>query len=237
MRTLHYKPRKESKHLLSYNSTIFSIIYEINAWGGKQGEFYSGSGSHNGQIAGYAKAIYDFILKNGVHEIIEIGCGDFNVTNKILALLNETQYDFQYTGYDVVKPLIKRNISNYASSKINFVCKDACTGILKGGDLLIIRQVLQHLSNRSIKQIINKFKNYKYILVSEQQIADRYEGVITPNMDKETNQKTRIENNSAVYLDKEPFNCKMNDLIFSIPFPETSYEFATNINTHLIINE
>jgi hypothetical protein len=233
----NYRPRKESKHLTSYNSTIFSIIYEVNAWGGEKGEFYSGSGSHNEQTAGYAKAVYDFILENDIHEIIEIGCGDFNVTNKILTLLDETHYDFQYTGYDVVKPLIKRNISSYASSKINFVCKDSCTGILKAGDLLIIRQVLQHLSNRSIKQIVNKFKNYKYIVVSEQQIADKYEEMISPNTDKETNQKTRIETNSAVYLDQEPFNCKMGALIFSIPIPETSYEFATNINTYLIVNE
>lgn len=227
--------RKESKHLTSYNTTIFSIIYEVNAWGGKKGEFYSGSGSHNDQITEYAKTVYEFISSNKIHEIVEVGCGDFNVSNKILKLMDAASHDFSYTGYDVVKPLIKRNNLNYGSPRINFVYKDSCVGKIKAGELLIIRQVLQHLSNRSIKQIIDKFKNYKYIIVSEQQIAAKHEKMIIPNIDKQTDQKTRIEINSAVYLDKEPFNCKINCRIFSISIPPTSYELGSEINTYLIV--
>ena len=233
----NYRLKKQPKHLTSYNSTIFNIIYEINAWGGEKGEFYSGSGSYNEQISGYAKTVYEFILENDIRKIIEIGCGDFNVTNKILELLDSVQYDFKYIGYDVVKPLIKRNISNYSSSKINFVCKDSCTGIIKAGDLLIIRQVLQHLSNKSIKQITDKFKNYKYIIVSEHQFADKYEKIIIPNKDKKTDHGTRIDINSSVYLDKEPFNCKINTRIFSISLPENPYELESVINTYLIVTE
>jgi len=229
----NHKVKKPSKH--HSNAAIFGAIYEDNAWGGEKGEFYSGPGSHNPFITAYAKTVYAFILKHDIHEIIEIGCGDFNVTNKVLELLNEERYNFQYLGYDVVKPLIERNISNYASSKINFECKDPCINVIKTGDLLIIRQVLQHLSNRSIKKIVSQFKNYKYIIVSEHQFADKYENMIVPNRDMETSKGIRLEIGSGLYLDKEPFNCKIVDRIFSFQIPASRYRLETAVNTCLII--
>ncbi|MES2425912.1 MAG: class I SAM-dependent methyltransferase [Bacteroidota bacterium] len=217
-----------------YNSTIFSKIYRTNGWGGKKGEFYSGSGSHNPSIKGYTKAVANFILENNVHDIVEIGCGDFNVSNGILTALNEVKRDYNYTGYDVVKPLIARNRALFSSSKINFVCKDSSVGNIKSGDLLIIRQVLQHLNNKSIGQIAAKFKNYKYIIFTEHQASEKYGNAIAHNKDQVTGKETRLANRSGVYLDREPFNCRIEAKLFAIN--EWVYGLDANINTYLVKN-
>ncbi len=215
-----------------YNSTIFSKIYKNNGWGGKKGEFYSGTGSYSPAIKGYTKTVADFIVDNKIETIIEIGCGDFNVSSNILKILDETGHDYNYVGYDVVKPLIARNTSLYGSSKIAFSCKDSCAGKIKDGDLLIIRQVLQHLNNRAIKQIVDKFKNYKYVIFTEHQPSEKYGDLIVPNKDQDTGVSIRLRYKSGVYLDKAPFNCNIDSKLYAIM--EWVYGFEGYINTFLI---
>lgn len=216
-----------------YNSTIFSKIYKTNGWGGKKGEYFSGTGSHNPFVKGYADVIADFILQNEIKSIVEIGCGDFTVSNNILNTLQKNEVDFTYIGYDVVRSLINQNNANYSTDKINFQCKDSCVGNIKSGELLIIRQVLQHLNNRSIKQVVDKFKNYKYIIVTEHQASEKYSDII-PNKDQETGVSIRLRYKSAVYLEKEPFKCKINSKLYSIP--QSIYGIEAFINTYVIIN-
>lgn len=228
------KPKSSKKNFReSYNSTIFSNIYKKNAWGGKKGEFFSGTGSHNIHIDGYTNLMADFILENKVHSIVEIGCGDFNVSRGILDKLGDT--DFTYIGYDVVKPLITRNNTLFGSPQIKFVYKDSSAGTIKSGDLLIIRQVLQHLNNNSIKQIVNKFKNYRYVIFTEHQPSEKYEETIKPNIDQNTGVSIRLRYKSGVYLDKDPFNCNIHSKIYCIP--ESFYGIEAFINTFLITND
>lgn len=217
-----------------YNSTIFSKIYTKNGWGGKKGEFYSGPGSHNPSIVGYTKIVSDFILANQIHTIVEIGCGDFNVSNNILKSLEIVNHEYNYVGYDVVKPLIALNKSLYGTPKIEFVCKDSCVGRIKDGDLLIIRQVLQHLNNKSIKQVVDKFVNYKYIIFTEHQPSEKYSDLIVPNKDQQTGVSIRLRYKSAVYLDQAPFNCIIDSKLFEIL--QWVYGLEAYINTFLIIN-
>lgn len=215
-----------------YNSTIFEIIYEINAWGGEKGEFYSGTGSHNHEIPGYAKIVSDFIEKNNIREIVEIGCGDFNVTKTILDLLDQRNKEYSYIGYDVVKQLIERNKKKYGCPRIKFKRKDSCTGIIRGGDLLMIRQVMQHLNNKAIAQIVEKFKNYKYIIFTEHQLSEKYNDTTIPNNDITTGSATRLHFKSGVYLEMAPFNCNIHSKLYS--FPESVNRIEASINTYLI---
>lgn len=214
------------------NATIFSRIYEENIWGGKKGEFYSGPSSHNPYIEAYTKIVVDFVKENNIKEIVEIGCGDFSVSSKILNTLNKAEYHYHYTGYDVVEPLIKRNTSLFSSAKINFDCKDSCVEDINSGDLLIVRQVLQHLSNKSIQQVVNKFNNYKFIIFTEHQASEEYVDVFAPNIDQDTGASIRLYKKSGVYLDKEPFNCLISSKLYSIP--EKFYDIEAFINTYLI---
>lgn len=227
------KPKKKDFKAL-YNSTIFGRVYKKNMWGGKRGEFFSGPGSHNSSIKGYTDMVAKFVRDNNVETIVEIGCGDFKVTTAILKNLDDAKYEYHYIGYDVVKPLIAHNKSLYGSKKVDFICKDSCVGKIKSGDLLIIRQVLQHLNNKSIKQIIEKFANYKYILFTEHQASDIYGDTITPNQDQATGRGIRLRFGSGVYLEKPPFDCKIEAKVYS--FMQWAYDIEAFINTYLIKN-
>lgn len=213
------------------NTEIFTEIYKNNMWGGEEGEFWSGSGSHNEQIDGYAIIIASFIKQNNINQIIEIGCGDFYVTKNVLAHLNETKHNYNYVGYDIVKDLISKNKMQFESQNVKFFCKDSCTQNILSGELLIIRQVLQHLDNESIEKIVNKFNNYKFIIVTEHQPSVK-EGIIY-NKDKVTDGNIRLESLSGIYLEYEPFNCKIDSLLYAIE--ESVYGIEASINTYLII--
>ena len=228
MRTL--KGRKNYRE--NYNCSIFTKIYKNNDWGGEPNEFYSGPGSHHPLIHGYVQEVGDFIIKNQLKDIVEIGCGDFNIGEKVLKHLDSAGTDFTYIGYDVVKPLIRRNREMFGNERTKFICKDASSGIIKNGDVLIIRQVLQHLNNRAIQQIIKKFNNYRYIIVSEHQLAEHYGNRIRPNIDQVTSASIRLHMSSAIYLDKPPFNCNIIGRLYSIPEPAYGLEAA--INTFII---
>ena len=228
--------RAEFKSDLSrnYPSNIFSAIYKKNVWGGTKGIFYSGSGSHNPQVEPYAAVVAQFIALNSIHSISEIGCGDFNVTGKILAKLNQSNIDFKYMGYDVVKALILKNTREYGAANIQFRHKDSANGTIANADLLLIRQVLQHLDNVSIQKIVSKFNQYKYIIVSEHQPSAIYQPSIIPNIDKQTGASTRVKDLSGVYLEYAPFNCYKHSHIYS--FFESQGGYDANINTYLFLS-
>ncbi len=217
------------------NSIIFSTIYKKNKWGGEKGEFFSGAGSYNPNIDGYVNIIVAFIIEKKIKKIVEIGCGDFFVTNKILSHLKDQDYSFTYTGYDVVESLIERNNKVFSSANIQFICNNPSKDNTVFGELLLIRQVLQHLSNKRIKRIVDTFNKYKYIIVTEHQPSSEYGTKIIPNIDQSTGGGIRTKNLSGVYLEKEPFNCQIDSLLYS--FPENADGLNLFINTYLINNE
>ena len=67
---------------------------------------------------------------------------------------------------------------------------------------MIIRQVLQHLDNKSIIKILNKIKSYKYAIITEHIPKN----IFIPNIDKNIGLTTRLEFNSGINVEIEPFN-------------------------------
>src|SRR5271166_2117815 len=121
------------------NHRIFNEIYRINEWGGRSGEFYSGSGSYEPPVEEYAAVVRDFIRENDIDSIVALGCGDFNVGKRIVGS------GLQYIGIDVVRPLIDRNNQLFGTRDISFECLDIVKDDLPNGKLCKIRQVFQHL--------------------------------------------------------------------------------------------
>ncbi len=85
----------------------FSEIYEKNAWGGKEGEFYSGDGSNQEYAKIYAETIRKFIAENKIERVVDLGCGDFRVAS------NFVSPEFYYTGCDVVFSLVRHLNETY----------------------------------------------------------------------------------------------------------------------------
>ena len=176
---------------------LFSRIYHDNLWGGEKGEYYSGPGSDDHVGIEYAKAIREYIKLHNIRSIVDIGCGDFRIAKQFIS------NDIQYIGIDVVPDLIENNQKLYGNANIEFRCIDATKGNLPDADLCLIRQVLQHLSNAHIVQILSKCKQYKHLVVSEHiLIGDN----VVPNLDMDADWNIRIEKNSCVMLNKPPFN-------------------------------
>ncbi len=229
---------QKNKYIKNFNSIIFSEIYKENLWGGERHQFYSGPGSHSIHIPEYAHAVANFIKTKNIQKITEIGCGDFNVSKQILKNLDEWEVDYKYVGYDVVEDLIIFNKKKFASKNIKFFVKDACIEKVRFGELLLVRQVLQHLNNECIQQIVDKFKHYKYIIITEHQVTDNLKQFFVPNLDKPTDGTIRINYKSGVYLEFPPFCCKIEKLFYAIPevVNADGYLINASINSYLIVN-
>ena len=183
-------------------------IYEMNLWGGSEFDFYSGSGSHDIDIINpYLESIISFLEKhNKSLTVCDLGCGDFNIGKQL------TQYAKKYIATDIVENLIERNKQIHIADNLEFHCLDIAKDELPVGDCIILRQVLQHLSNKEIKNVVEKLVNYKYIILTEHLPL----GDFTPNKDIISGQGIRLKQNSGVNLLENPFNMKIkNETILS----------------------
>lgn len=126
---------------------VMNQIYEMNLWGGNQFDFYSGIGSHDAKIIDpYLKVIIAFLESYNRSLIVcDLGCGDFNIGKHL------TKYSKKYIAIDVVENLTKRNKNLYKDHNLEFYCLDIINDKLPSGDCIILRQVLQHLSNKDIE--------------------------------------------------------------------------------------
>jgi len=73
---------------------------------------------------------------------------------------------------------------------------------LPKADVVIVSQVLQHLSNIEIIAILEKLTQYKYILLTEH----LPNGTFAPNKDIISGQGIRIKKQSGLNILKPPFN-------------------------------
>jgi len=182
---------------------VMNQIYEMNLWGGNEFDFYSGIGSHDPKIIDpYLKNLIAFLESYNTSLVVcDLGCGDFNIGKHL------TKYSKKYIAIDIVENLINRNKELYKADNLEFYCLDITKDALPTGDCIILRQVLQHLSNTEIQKVIKKIVTYKYIILSEHIPLDNF----TPNKDIISGQGIRIKQNSGVNILEPPFNLKIKD--------------------------
>mgnify|MGYP001954777483 CR=1 FL=1 len=180
---------------------VMHQIYEKHLWGGKDFDFYSGIGSHNPKITNpYLDAVIEFL--NAFAEkitVCDLGCGDFNIGKHL------TKYTKKYIAIDIVENLIERNRKLFEEDNLEFRCLDITKDELPPADCIILRQVLQHLSNTEIQNIVEKLANYKYIILTEHLPL----GNFTPNKDIISGQGIRIKKQSGVAILEAPFSLKV----------------------------
>jgi hypothetical protein len=182
---------------------VFSGIYEEGIWGGRNegADFYSGSGSHDLGIVGpYVSAVSQFLGQlDRLPIVVEVGCGDFFVGSQLVGSSE------RYVACDIVASLIERNRGQFIDPRLSFQVLDAVVDDLPKGDVLVIRQVLQHLSNADIVQVAGKLVAYRHVIVTEHwPPGDPF----VPNLDKPTGFDVRINRNSGVVLTAAPFNLR-----------------------------
>ncbi len=178
-------------------------VYSKNLWGGSRSSFYSGAGSHHPEIIDpYIATVASFLKSFKRPPVVcDLGCGDFNVGKELV------NFAGKYKAVDIVEPLITHNSEKFIQKNLEFHCLDIATDNLPSGNIVILRQVLQHLSNDEIQAILRKLANFDYLILTEH----LPEGNFEPNIGIISGQGTRLKKNSGVDISAPPFSFKFKE--------------------------
>jgi hypothetical protein len=81
-------------------------------------------------------------------------------------------------------------------------------------ELILIRQVLQHLTNGQIQNILKNIEASKWRRVLITEHVSNPENNRTPNLDLPSHTvRTRVALGSGVFIDKPPFNAAANRIV------------------------
>lgn len=138
-------------------TSTFNRIYAVGTWGKDvTGKGTSGSGSTLEITREYRAFLEDFIKKHAVKSVVDAGCGDWSFSRAI------NWGDASYLGIDIASDVIEGVRKEHEKGKIKFQVGDI-TEDLPAADLLISKDVLQHLSNDMIRKFIrNNLRKGKY---------------------------------------------------------------------------
>ncbi len=147
---------------------VFNEIYTEGRWGKDASDRgTSGAGSTVEITREYRAWIEDFIKKNSVTSVVDAGCGDWAFSSRI---------DWQgarYLGIDISTVVIERVKKKHESRTVKFQMGDI-TEDLPAADLLICKDVLQHLPNELVQKFIrNNLKKgkYKWAVITNDRLA------------------------------------------------------------------
>lgn len=135
----------------------FTEIYRRGVWGT---EGFSGGGAQLANARQYVHFLQSFLKEKNIRSVIDIGCGDWGLSQHI------DWTGIQYTGYDVVRYIIEKDQQLFGTPTIMFVHADALETDLPEADLLICKDVLQHISNANIIHFLAKLNKFKHCLIT-----------------------------------------------------------------------
>jgi SAM-dependent methyltransferase len=169
--------------------------------------------SAEGYVRGMSELLERHAAKFGrTPTVVDLGCGDFEVGHALVARFP----DLTYVGCGIVPELIAHNTKTYADERISFRRLDIVADPFPVGDVCLVRQVLQHLSNAEIMRFLNRM-NYMYLYITEGDPSVRT-GPVNP--DKPTRADVRFDwpagRGCGVELGEPPF-CLSTREVFSAP--------------------
>jgi hypothetical protein len=218
-----------SKVNLNSNREIFTNVYQNKLWGAasleNESPFYSGPGSSDPQIVDpYVETVKRFFATLPTKKkAVDLGCGDFRVGSRIIDSFDS------YTACDVVPELVDFNKNYWRHLPVEFLVVDLVKDEIPTGDVLILRQVLQHLSNDDISKFTQSIpRGFSYLLLTEHLPS---ENDFLANRDKVSGTDIRLGSGSGVVLTQPPFNMtfKSETTLLSVP------QFGGSIVTTLYV--
>ena len=208
------------------NAEVFEKIYEEKRWGNSDIEnrkYSSGDGTRDKEVVGeYIDAVTGFLSKQeGLKSGLDLGCGDFSVGVAFCDLFKD------YQAMDVAKNVIKENKTIYKSKKVRFSVLDLTSGQIPSTDVILVRQVLQHLSNDEIKKFIKNIEGkFRHLIVTESLSKSMF---FKSNKDINTGPGIRIHEKSGVVLEDNPFNLKFSKMDVIIEVEKGRELFVTKV--------
>ena len=155
---------------------VFTKIYDTKFW--YNGESLSGAGSNLAYTENLRKELPKLFDIFNIKTVLDAPCGDMNWMRLVLA----ERKDIDYTGGDIVPPMIELNQRLYGNDRIRFEVLDITTDELPAADLMICRDCLFHLPEVKIYEFLDNFlkSNIKYLLTTTHEPASGKNEVINP---------------------------------------------------------
>jgi SAM-dependent methyltransferase len=138
-------------------TNTFNRIYAEGTWGRDvAGKGTSGTGSTLEITREYRAYLEDFIKTHNVKSVVDAGCGDWTFSSAI------DWGGASYLGVDIASDVIAAVRARHEKPNIKFQVGDI-TDDLPAADLLISKDVLQHLSNELVQNFVrNNLRTGKY---------------------------------------------------------------------------
>ena len=175
--------------------------------------------------------IYRFCVRSSeARELNESSISDAAISRWRRRILSP---ELSYVGCDIVPGLTARNSAQYANERIEFRFLDIVTDPLPEGDLCIIRQVFQHLSNGDIATVLRKARQYSLLVVTDELVVgDHSDG----NIDIVPYHGTRRLFGRGLKLEAAPFFERVEILLEHSSGSEYAATSDTYLRTVLIRN-
>jgi len=148
-----------SYDMSSDKESIFTEIYRNNTWGtGTNHSPLSGSGSNPENARSYVNFVSKVISEFGITSVLDVGHGDW-------AMWEDYNFDnVKYIGVDVAQDISAQNQDKFGNENRSF-WQITMGEKLPGAELLICKDVLQHLSSNDIGVLVEDFGNFKYVIL------------------------------------------------------------------------
>ncbi len=136
----------------------FDAIYKQQIWSGKDGSVpLSGPGS----LVQSSLPVIDFINQGvenqQIGSVLDLGCGDLTYISTIDHITNGT---VRYTGVDVSEYILEENEKHYPWFK--GACMDITEPQVFDADLIVIKDILFHLTNEQITALFDNLANSRF---------------------------------------------------------------------------
>ena len=150
-------------------TSIFNRIYAEGSWAtDTTGKGTSGTGSTLEITREYRAYVEDFMKKHAVKSVVDAGCGDWSFSSAM------DWGDVSYLGIDIASDVIEAVRKKHEKGNFRFQVGDI-TEDLPAADLLIVKDVLQHLSNELIHRFIkNNLRpgKYKWVILTNDRSSE-----------------------------------------------------------------
>ena len=145
----HSKPAASQLH------RNFDLIYKLGLWKGEEAVSASGHGSEQGANVAFVQFLNGLISNYSLTSVVDVGSGDWSYMKQVSIP--------HYTGYDVSKLIVDQTKLKYAATNVSFHLSTA-KQVYTGADLLICKDVLQHLPYEEVHHILEQRMKYRVVV-------------------------------------------------------------------------
>lgn len=154
----------------------FTLVYKLDVWTNSSPSIpKSGLGSTVENTVTVRKTLSETAKRlfggQDTLRVVDAPCGDMTWMPLLIEDLATTFQRVEYTGIDIVSDIIKENkkmvsFSGNVSSK--FLCKDIIKSKIPDCDLLVCKDLVNHLKNDDIFLLLNNIQNSnaRYVIIS-----------------------------------------------------------------------